>query len=267
MGTFVASDMNSSMSTTCVQLASLQSRTPNCAESARPLAQMPLNPASSTMRALRPLCASIKNSSSRDVRSLRSVAVFDRSAMSFQLTNLKARQDFVARFSYIIGKIDLDPGQPRHVFVAELLRVREQHVAYRFLVRLEHGARANVTVGRSCEPARNFGCETKETDRFATQIELDVHLLAKLDEAAAAQADLHRFVSRLELAVEQQDVAVGRRAEPVHDTLVVQHVGVHQQHTGIEMIAHRPQRNHASLFVSGIQNRRDDHVARDARDE
>ena len=51
----VTSAMNSSISTTWVQLASLLSRTPNCAESVSPLAQIPANPASSTMRALMPL--------------------------------------------------------------------------------------------------------------------------------------------------------------------------------------------------------------------
>src|SRR6202034_1588905 len=64
MGKSLASAMNSSISTTCVQLASLLSRTPNCAEIDSPDAQIPLNPASRTMRADRPLCASMRNSSS-----------------------------------------------------------------------------------------------------------------------------------------------------------------------------------------------------------
>jgi hypothetical protein len=55
--------MNSSTSTTWVQLASLLSRTPSCAEIDRPEAQIPLKPASRTMRADRPLWASIRNSS------------------------------------------------------------------------------------------------------------------------------------------------------------------------------------------------------------
>jgi hypothetical protein len=58
----VASDMNSRMPTTWVQLSSLLSRTACCADSARPDPQMPLKPASSTMRADRPLCASRMNS-------------------------------------------------------------------------------------------------------------------------------------------------------------------------------------------------------------
>src|SRR5271154_4458117 len=56
--------MNSSWSTTCVQLASLLSRTPNCAEIDNPEAQIPLKPASRTMRADNPLCASMRNSNS-----------------------------------------------------------------------------------------------------------------------------------------------------------------------------------------------------------
>ena len=59
----VASAMNSSISRTCVQLASLLSRTPNCADIARPLAQIPAKPASSAILALRPLWASSRNSS------------------------------------------------------------------------------------------------------------------------------------------------------------------------------------------------------------
>ena len=43
MGILVASDINSRLSRTCVQLASLLSRTPNWAEIERPLAQIPGN--------------------------------------------------------------------------------------------------------------------------------------------------------------------------------------------------------------------------------
>src|SRR6478609_5998381 len=63
MGTLVASAMYSATSTTCVQLASLLSRTPSDAEIESPLAQMALKPASSAMRADRPLCASMMKSS------------------------------------------------------------------------------------------------------------------------------------------------------------------------------------------------------------
>ena len=59
----VASDMNSNMSTTWVQLASLLSLTPNWADRASPLAQMPLNPACCAILADTPLCASRMNSS------------------------------------------------------------------------------------------------------------------------------------------------------------------------------------------------------------
>ncbi len=58
----VASDMNSRVSTTWVQLNSLLSRTACWADSARPEAQMPLNPASSTIFAASPLWASRMNS-------------------------------------------------------------------------------------------------------------------------------------------------------------------------------------------------------------
>jgi hypothetical protein len=56
----VASLMYSRTSSTCVQLASLESRTPSDAEIDRPLAQIAPKPASSTILALRPLWASIR---------------------------------------------------------------------------------------------------------------------------------------------------------------------------------------------------------------
>ena len=59
----LASAMNSTTSSTWVQLASLLSRTPIAAEIERPLPHRPRKPASSAMRAERPLCASIRNSS------------------------------------------------------------------------------------------------------------------------------------------------------------------------------------------------------------
>ena len=61
---------------TCVQEASLLSRTPREAEMDRPLPQIPLKPASWTIRALRPLWASIKYSNSLDLSMLRSWVVF-----------------------------------------------------------------------------------------------------------------------------------------------------------------------------------------------
>src|SRR3954447_18043243 len=68
--------MNSTTSSTCVQLASLLSRTPSAAEMESPLAQMPRKPASSTIRALNPLCASIKNSSRGERSISRNCVVF-----------------------------------------------------------------------------------------------------------------------------------------------------------------------------------------------
>ena len=59
MGIVVASAMNSSISRTWVQEASLLSRTPSAADIERPEAQMPSNPASSTIFPDSPLCASM----------------------------------------------------------------------------------------------------------------------------------------------------------------------------------------------------------------
>ena len=57
----MASAMNSSTSRTCVQEASLLSRTPSAADTVRPDAQMPGKPASSTIFAERPSWASMRN--------------------------------------------------------------------------------------------------------------------------------------------------------------------------------------------------------------
>ena len=79
-----ASLMNSSTSSTCVQLASLLSRTPSAAEIESPLPQMPLKPASSAILALRPLCASIRKPSSSPVSSCLSAVRFGRGHASFR---------------------------------------------------------------------------------------------------------------------------------------------------------------------------------------
>src|SRR5213592_1900687 len=67
--------MKATWSTTCDQDSSLLSRTPNDAEIVRPLPQMPSKPASSTMRAERPLCASIRKAISGRVISRLSTVV------------------------------------------------------------------------------------------------------------------------------------------------------------------------------------------------
>ncbi len=56
----MVSVMNATWSTTCDQDSSLLSRTPKAAEIVSPLPQTPSKPASSTMRAESPLCASIR---------------------------------------------------------------------------------------------------------------------------------------------------------------------------------------------------------------
>src|SRR5213080_4208008 len=76
MGSRVASLMKSKISSAWVQLASLQSRTPSAADIDKPLAQIPAKPASSTIFALRPLCASIKKSNCGRSMSCRKSVVF-----------------------------------------------------------------------------------------------------------------------------------------------------------------------------------------------
>ena len=77
MGIAVASAMNSSISSTWVQEASLLSRTPSAADIERPEAQMPSKPASSTIFAESPLCASMMKASSGERSRPRSRAAFE----------------------------------------------------------------------------------------------------------------------------------------------------------------------------------------------
>src|SRR5262245_47142164 len=72
--------MNSSTSRTCVQEASLLSRTPSAAETVRPEAQTPGKPASSTIFAERPSWASMRNVSSGARSRVRNRAAFDAGA-------------------------------------------------------------------------------------------------------------------------------------------------------------------------------------------
>src|SRR5258708_7595920 len=67
--------MNPTWSTTWVQDSSLLSRTPNEADIVSPLAQIPSKPASSTMRADSPSCASMRKVSSGRVMSWRNRVV------------------------------------------------------------------------------------------------------------------------------------------------------------------------------------------------
>ena len=56
-------------------------------------------------------------------------------------------------------------------------------------------------------------------------------LFAQLDRHAGPHAELDRFIAGLEVAVDQQaiDRPLARHQRP-QDALVVQHVGIHQEH-------------------------------------
>src|SRR4051812_4488865 len=84
-GTRVASVMNSTTSITWVQLASLLSRTPSCAEMVRPLPQIAEKPASSAIFADSPLCASQTNSSSADESRFLNRVVFFNGMIAFDV--------------------------------------------------------------------------------------------------------------------------------------------------------------------------------------
>jgi hypothetical protein len=128
----VASAMNSRMSTTWVQLSSLLSRTACCADSASPEPQMPLNPASSTMRADRPLCASRMNSVCGDCSKPLSWVVFRSMAIpgasEVRVIAADGGQYLGAGAGHVFRKVDLDPRQAADVLEAEVRRLRQQHV-------------------------------------------------------------------------------------------------------------------------------------------
>ena len=77
IGIEVASDMNSRISSTWVQDASLLSRTPSAVAMDRPDAQTPRNPASSTILEDSPSWASIRKLSLGDFNCVRSCAAFE----------------------------------------------------------------------------------------------------------------------------------------------------------------------------------------------
>ena len=64
IGIVVASDINSKTSNICVHDASLLSLTPSAVDIDSPDAHIPLKPLTSTIFAVKPLCASIKNDNS-----------------------------------------------------------------------------------------------------------------------------------------------------------------------------------------------------------
>src|SRR4051812_11126350 len=101
-GTLVASAMNSTTSMTWVQLASLLSRTPNCADIVRPLPQIALKPASSAIRADSPLWASQTNVRSADESSSLNRVVFFNA-----YTFLNVRGGAEIHTDYAIGGVEV----------------------------------------------------------------------------------------------------------------------------------------------------------------
>src|ERR1700722_5481670 len=180
--------MNSSMSTICVQLASLLSRTPNCADIASPEAQIPLKPASRTRRAERPLCASMRNSSRGLVsisrrRALRvaampvsSASVSGRCALSpeslMAWATSQLRQDLVRRALDIGREVDLDPRPPGDVRHAEPVAGFAQQVPHRFLVGQRAAAAAGIVSDDGRQAPRAARVEPEEPDGFTDGVVL-----------------------------------------------------------------------------------------------
>jgi len=81
------------------------------------------------------------------------------------------------------------------------------------------------------------------TDRFAAEIELGTHLLAKLDNLAVTDAQFYRLVVQGDVTVEEQAVRVVRSHESIHEPVVVEDIAVHKQDrpTPAQLIAQRPQ--------------------------
>src|SRR5262245_58264716 len=101
--------MNSSTSSTCVHDASLLSRRPRLAEIDRPDAQMPGNPASSTIFADRPLWASIRKVRNWELISARSAAALPRGRRS----GARLRVVDPGGTPYMVGSRAVSPGPNR----------------------------------------------------------------------------------------------------------------------------------------------------------
>src|SRR3984885_2686840 len=253
IGKSLASAMNSSISTTCVQLASLLSRTPNCAEIDSPDAQMPLKPASRTMRADRPLCASIRNSSSglcSIVRSfsLRVTAPRPRSASkggsfadldgekvdAFMVSlRLQLGQNLSLGTGHILRKIDLDPGQPGHVRHVESMIVLADQVPDRLLVRHIARASRHIAGHNLRETTRPRLVEAEKTDRLPDGVILQIgcDALAQLHGRSPAQTQLHGLIARLEVTVHEHPIhRPWARHERFQDLCVIKNIGIHEEH-------------------------------------
>ena len=73
----------------------------------------------------------------------------------------------------------------------------------------------------------------------------------ELDEVAVAHTELGRFLAFIEIAVQQEAVAVIRRQQSLHHAIVIEHIAVHQDHVAAahQRLADTPQGDDAALLV------------------
>jgi hypothetical protein len=91
--------------------------------------------------------------------------------------------------------------------------------------------------------------------------------LVEIDDPAVADAQLHRLIARLDVAVHQKAVVDPGPDQPLHQAFVVQHVAIHQQH-GFTPLHHRfrdPERDNAALGESRVLDEGDPNSRFDPR--
>ena len=99
------------------------------------------------------------------------------------------------------------------------------------------------------------GSHAHEARPFAHQVEDALHPFAEVDGHAVANAQLHRFLARLDGAVKKEAVAVRRSGQAFEHQRVVEHVGIHEKDVvaAAQMFRRRPQRKDRPAPVAGIE--------------
>ena len=109
----------------------------------------------------------------------------------------------------VAGKVDLDPRYAADVLDAEgIRRLVDQDIAHGDLVGDLQLAGIDETLGRLADGARDRRRHLHETRPFADAVEVAFDLLAEVDQAPVLEADPHRIVTGLDLAVDQEAVGV-----------------------------------------------------------
>ena len=142
------------------------------------------------------------------------------------------RQYFLLGALNIFREVNLYPGQPGHVFIAEAAGLPQQQIADgRFIGRIVR-ARGQIVIDTRDDPAACFPGKFEEAHRFALNgiIQAVRQLFAEFDDLAGGiDAEFYRLDAGDKILI-QQEAVFGRAVEQARDQPpVMQHIGVHEQ--------------------------------------